>query len=103
MERDVFERRLATLLVVTAALLVVLVVRLWQVQIVQGDYYLKLSEENRLRVTPVAAPRGPIVDRDGRTLVANRPAFTVALLPLEYRRPQVETPVLAKILGMNYG
>jgi penicillin-binding protein 2 len=101
MDRDDFERRLAALLVVTAALLTILVVRLWQVQLVQGDYYLKLSEENRLRVTPVAAPRGPIVDRDGRTLVANRPAFTVALLPLEYRHPQTETPALAKILGID--
>lgn len=101
MERDVFERRLASLIVLIAAMLVVLVVRLWQVQIVQGDYYLKLSEENRLRVTPVAAPRGAFVDRHGRTLVANRPAFTVALLPLEFRHPRPEAQVLGKILGMD--
>jgi penicillin-binding protein 2 len=101
MDRDVFERRLATLIVLIAAMLVVLVVRLWQVQIVQGDYYLKLSEENRLRVTTLAAPRGVLVDRHGRTLVANRPAFTVALLPLELRRPRAEAQAVGKILGMD--
>ncbi|HLW47625.1 MAG TPA: penicillin-binding protein 2 [bacterium] len=101
MDRDIFERRLSAILVVVAAMLIVLVVRLWQVQVVQGDYYLKLSEENRLRVTPVAAPRGALVDRQGRTLAANRPAFTVALLPLEVRRPAAEAAALGKILGMD--
>ena len=101
MDRDAFERRLAAMVVVVAAMLAVLVVRLWQVQIVQGDYYLKLSEENRLRVTPLAAPRGALVDRRGRTLVANRPAFTVALLPLEVRHPRAEAQAVGKILGMD--
>lgn len=101
MDRDIFERRLATLIVLAAAMLVVLVVRLWQVQIVQGDYYLKLSEENRMRVTPLAAPRGALVDRHGHALVANRPAFTVALLPLEVRRPRAEAQALGKVLGMD--
>ncbi|HEV2357956.1 MAG TPA: penicillin-binding protein 2 [bacterium] len=101
MERDVFERRLLTLLAVVGLLLGILVIRLWQVQIVQGDYFLRLSEENRLRVTPLAAPRGSLVDRHGRTLVANRPAFTVALLPLELRHPGPEAAALGKVLGMD--
>ncbi|HKX19098.1 MAG TPA: penicillin-binding protein 2 [bacterium] len=101
MEREIFERRLATMVMLVAAMLVVLLVRLWQVQIVQGDYYLKLSEENRLRVTPLPAPRGTLVDRRGRTLVANRPAFTVALLPLEVRHPRAEAQAVGKMLGID--
>jgi len=101
MDRDVFERRLSAILVVIAAMLIVLLVRLWQVQVVQGDYYLKLSEENRLRDTPIAAPRGVLVDRQGRVLAANRGAFTVALLPLEVRHPAAEAAALSKILGMD--
>jgi penicillin-binding protein 2 len=103
MDRDRFDRRLSSILVIAGLMLVVLVVRLWQVQIVQGDYYLKLSEENRLRVTPVAAPRGARGDGEGRTLAANRPAFTVALLPLEVRHPAAEAAVLSKLLGMDQG
>jgi penicillin-binding protein 2 len=101
MERDTFERRLAAVLVVVAAMFIVLLVRLWQIQVVQGDYYLKLSEENRLRDTPLAAPRGPILDRNGDTLVANRPAFTVALLPLEVRHPRAEAVALGRLLTMD--
>jgi penicillin-binding protein 2 len=101
MDRSPYERRLAVIVVVIGAMLAVLVIRLWQVQLVQGDYYLKLSEENRLRVTPVAAPRGALVDRTGHTLVANRPAFTVALMPLEVRHPRAEAYALGKTLGMD--
>src|SRR5579883_2051630 len=101
MDRDAFERRLGVLLAVIAGLLGVLALRLWQVQIVQGEYYLRLSEENRLRVTPIAAPRGLIVDRRGRPLVENRPAFTVAVLPTEFRHPDGEIPVLSRILGVD--
>ena len=40
-----------------AALFFILVTRLWQLQILQGDEYRRQSEENRLRIVKVAAPR----------------------------------------------
>jgi penicillin-binding protein 2 len=101
MDREVFERRIAALLTVIAGLFGILALRLWQVQIVQGDYFLRLSEENRLRVTSIAAPRGLIVDRRGRPLVVDRPAFTVSLMPVEFRRPHDEVPIVARLLGLD--
>jgi penicillin-binding protein 2 len=101
MDRETFERRLVILAAVIAGLFVVLALRLWQVQIVQGDYFLRLSEENGLRITSVAAPRGLIVDQQGRPLVANRPAFTVALAPSEVRDPAREVPLVASLLGLD--
>ena len=101
MDRDTFEQRLAGIFGVVLLLFGVLGVRLWQVQIVQGDYFARLAQENRLRVTPLSAARGVIVDRAGRPLVVNRPAFTVAALPLEFSRPAQEIPVLARLLGTS--
>jgi len=101
MDRDTLERRLTVLATVIAGLLTILALRLWQVQIVQGDYFLRLSEENRLRVTSIAAPRGLIVDRRGRPVVVNRPAFTVSLLPMEMRKPKQEVAVVARLLGLD--
>jgi len=100
MDRDQFERRLTVLGAVVAGLLIALALRLWQVQIVQGDYFLRLSEENRVRSTPIAAARGLIVDRRGRPLVVNRPAFTVALLPMELRQPREEIAMVARLLDL---
>ncbi|HKV45007.1 MAG TPA: penicillin-binding protein 2 [bacterium] len=101
MDRDLFEHRLAVLFAVISGLLVVLALRLWQIQIVQGEYFLRQSEENRLRLSPVEAPRGHILDRQGRPLTLNRPAFTVSLLPMELRHPERIIPEIGRRLGMT--
>jgi penicillin-binding protein 2 len=101
MDRDLFDRRLTVLLAVVGGLFVVLAIRLWQIQVVQGEYFLRLSEENRVRVTSVVAPRGLIKDRQGRPLTRNRPAFTVSLLPMEMRHPDQVIPQVARLLGMS--
>ncbi len=59
----------------------ILTIRLWQLQILQGSEYRKLSEENRLRIVKVAAPRGIIYDRNGIPLVKNTPYYSVSLNP----------------------
>ncbi len=100
MERAEFERRLTVVFAVIAVLLGTLAIRLWQVQLVGGDYFLRLSEENRVRITNVAAPRGVILDQRGRPVVANRPAFTVAVVPREMRDLPHEIPTLAHLLNM---
>ncbi len=100
MDRGLFERRLTVLLAVVSGLFVMLAIRLWQIQIIQGEHFLRLAEENRIRVSSVAAPRGPIKDRRGRPLTLNRPAFTVSLLPTELQHPEQVIPDVARKLGM---
>src|SRR5438309_6634200 len=101
MDRDNFERRLTVVLAVIGGLLLALAVRLWQIQILQGEYFLRLAEENRIRLTSVVAPRGLIKDRRGRPLILNRPAFTVYLLPTELRTSEQVIPEVAHKLGMT--
>ncbi len=60
---------------------VALTVRLWQIQILGGANYQRLSEQNSLRSQQIDAPRGVIYDRQGRILVRNRPNFRASLLP----------------------
>ncbi len=55
--------------------------RLYQLQIVEGSRYRALGERNRLRVIPLEAPRGLLLDRSGRPLVRNEPAFRVLVTP----------------------
>lgn len=93
-------RRLTALGILVALLMGILVVRLWQIQVLQGAHYLQLSEDNRVREYSLTAPRGVIYDRKGRPLVTNRPSFTVAILPLEMRAPDRILPRLSALLGM---
>jgi len=51
----------------------VLLIGFWKLQVIDADKYSSLAERNRVRYIPVIAPRGRMLDRDGRVLVDNRP------------------------------
>src|SRR6516164_5673570 len=52
----------------------------WRLQITEHRRYLEDADRNRIRNLPVIAPRGRILDREGRLLVDNFPAFSVLLM-----------------------
>jgi len=63
--------------------LIALIVRLAQVQLVQGGTFAEAARENQVQLIPIAAPRGLIVDRHGVVMVRSRPSFVCALIPSE--------------------
>jgi len=75
--------QVAVYLVVTV--FVVLLLRLWFLQLIRGETYRNLSENNRIRLEDIASTRGIIYDRHGRILVDNRPAFKLAVVPEDIR------------------
>jgi len=78
--------------------LIILVMRLWQLQILQGGEYRKLSEANRLRIVSIAAPRGIIFDRNGIPLVKNTPYYYASIIPDEFNKTKID--LLARVLGV---
>jgi penicillin-binding protein 2 len=76
--------------VVVGVVFGLVVLRLFALQVVQGGKYRELSEENRIRVDVLAAPRGDIRDRNGVLLADNIPSFTVTVDP--YDRYYVDAP-----------
>ena len=58
-----------------------LFLRLWALQVLSGTHYLRVARTNQLRTIRLDAPRGPILDRNGRVLVENRGGTAVALWP----------------------
>ena len=61
------------------ALFAVLFFRLWSLQVLSGEDYLNAAQNNQLRLVRVEAPRGPILDRDGRVVVSNVAGTAVQL------------------------
>ncbi len=59
----------------------VLVVQLWRLQMVKGDYYRQAADVNRFRLERDPAPRGVIYDRRGYLLARNMPQNVVAIVP----------------------
>ncbi len=57
--------------------------RLWYLQVLSGDRYVAEANDNRVRDIKVQAPRGQVVDREGRILVDNRTALAVKVTPTD--------------------
>jgi len=79
-EQRLFESRALTAAFIIAALTIVLVGRLVVLQVMRYDYYAELSQGNRVRVEPLPAQRGLILDRNGQVLAENRPSFQLELV-----------------------
>jgi penicillin-binding protein 2 len=76
-----------------------LVMRLWQLQILQGSEYRRISEANRLRIIAIPAPRGIIFDRNGIPLVKNSPYYYASVIPDEFDKSKVD--LLSKVLNIS--
>lgn len=72
----------------------------WQLQIQDPELYAERAAMNRIRSLPILAPRGKIVDRDGRVVVDNWPAFKVMLSRTQFDADYL--PLVAEGLQIPY-
>jgi len=84
---------------VALALFAIVFFRLWYLQVLSGDEYLATANENRVREIKIDAPRGEIVDRNGKTLVENRVGLAVQIAPDKLPAEGVPRQTLYKNLG----
>jgi len=80
---------------IIAAVLLVLAVGLWRLQILGATGYRVLAEQNRIRKVPVLAPRGKIFDREGRIIVDNYPSVSCYLLREQPKNLDADLPMIA--------
>jgi len=81
--------------------LILLLLRAWQLQVVQGEYYTGLSDNNRLRVVEIPPPRGRIYDRNGAILVSNVPAFNLYMVPGDMPDPSEVIASLSQWIDLS--
>src|SRR5690349_23348979 len=79
----------------------VLLLGFWKLQVIDSDKYATLAERNRVREIPVIAPRGRMLDRDGRVLVDNYPSFSILLLRDDPALVVKDLPAVADGLGLE--
>jgi penicillin-binding protein 2 len=71
--------RIAGFQYLTVAIFLFLLTGFWVLQVRDGESNSQLAERNRIKTVPVLAPRGKLLDRDGRVIVDNQAAFTLML------------------------
>src|ERR687895_1353027 len=77
--------------------------RLWFLQVLSSDKYLAEANNNRVREIKVQAPRGEVVDREGRVLVDNRTGLAVKVTPDKLPDERPDRRVLYRRLGRILG
>lgn len=79
-EQRIFSQRTLGATLVIGVLVLTLLARLSYLQVVRHDYYVELSQGNRVRLDPIPASRGLILDRNGNVLANNEPAYQLELI-----------------------
>ena len=94
-------RTLFLSVVLVAICFLILLSRLWYLQLLQGDYFRQLSENNRVRLVDLPPRRGLIFDAKGRLLADNRPAFTLTVVPEDVPDWEELARRLHKLIGVT--
>lgn len=75
-----------------------LLLSLFRIQVMQTGHYRRISEHNRIRLVRVMAPRGEIVDRNGKPFATSRPAYNVTVVPEDF--DPKDLPTLSRLLDL---
>jgi penicillin-binding protein 2 len=95
-----FRRRYRWLVLAAVATFLILVGRLAQLQLVQGDVHRAQARKNIIRERSLATTRGVIRDNQGRVLAANRPSYNVHMTPAELDLAET-WPTVVKLLHIE--
>ena len=80
------------------ALFIILILGLFYIQVIKGDYYYNLSKKNIIRVVSLEAARGRIFDRNGTVIADTIPSFDVCIIPQEVKHKIPLFKKLSKLL-----
>ncbi len=97
-----YRARYAALLAVALGVLLVLAGRLYQLQVVRGEHYARLSRSNFVKRLDIPADRGMILDHRGIILVDGRPSYDVEITPVFSPDPHATLEGLARALDLDH-
>jgi penicillin-binding protein 2 len=99
-DSDWYRQRVSGALICILAAFLILLVRLFYLQIVEGPEFRRQSQNNCVRLQGIPPARGLIFDRDGELVVENRPSFNVSIVPRDARNPKQVVQKLADLLDI---
>lgn len=94
---DLLQKRISIIAIIIFLFGLVVISRLWFMQIIMGKEFLTKAEENRVRIIEQEAPRGIIYDREGRIMVKNRPSLILSVLPAIERKKEQKDALFKKL------
>ncbi len=96
-----FKKQYIVFFAVMLLVMMIYLARLWYLQVLCGQFYRYQSENNRIRVEDVVAPRGIIYDRNGVPIVENRPAYDLMIIREDVKDRNGTIEELARLCECN--
>lgn len=93
--------RIGKVIILTGILLLILIARIFQLEIIQGNFYYALSNKNCIRVIPYEGVRGRILDRNNKVIVDNQISYNVSIIPQEFKQNSGTLSKLAILLNKS--
>ncbi|MEK7404806.1 MAG: penicillin-binding protein 2 [Acidobacteriota bacterium] len=93
--------KIALIQYLTLAVFLFLIAGFWSLQVRNPELYSEQAERNSIKALPVLAPRGKILDRDGRVIVDNHSSFSL-ILSREHLKPE-HLWTIAAGLNLDHG
>ncbi|MCK5480658.1 MAG: penicillin-binding protein 2 [Gammaproteobacteria bacterium] len=100
-ETRLFMRRIIALIILGSVLLLVLLGRLWYLQVIEHEHFTTLSEDNRVKLQPVPPNRGLIYDRNGILMAENLPSYRLEITPEQVDDMSATLSALEDIIGIR--
>jgi penicillin-binding protein 2 len=101
-DQKIPQARLALVSYLSVIFVVLLMIGFWKLQVVQSGHFADLADRNRTRSIPIIAPRGPMLDREGRVLVDSYPSFSILLLRDDPKSLGKSLPQIEEGLGISH-
>lgn len=98
---QLFQRRIRIVAAFLACFFVILIARVWYLQILQGSFYKERSIKQRTRIQRVLSPRGEFLDREGRVLVDTQPGFNITITLEDVKALDPALKLLSRLTGVS--
>ncbi|MBI4211107.1 MAG: penicillin-binding protein 2 [Deltaproteobacteria bacterium] len=95
------EHRFRYFVIGIAIFFLIVLTRLYYLQVMKGEFYRTFSTENSIKEIKIEAPRGNIIDRRGQAIVESRPAFDLILIPQYVQDPPKVFASLSSLISLD--
>jgi len=100
-ESRLFRDRAVTTGLLVLLLILLLIGRLINLQVINHEHFTTLSQDNRVKLLPLPPTRGLIYDRNGLILAQNLPTFSLEVIPEQVADIELTLNELAKIITIE--
>lgn len=100
-ESRLIKQRVFSAGIIILLLLLIIIARAFYLQVIKHEYFITLSEDNRVKILPITPIRGMIFSRDGVLLAENQPSFSLEIIPEKEKNLDNVINRVAKIISVQ--